>query len=145
MEENENKPEEYVAATAAGGAPEANTAGTEEEKQTLSREEILAISRKENKNGDERDACITQRAMQFAFAAGLLVVGIVQIVLAALDRQVSLELYMVYTAMVTTQGLYCAIKMTKHKGLFIACGVMGGLTFVSFTVMWILQLCGVAL
>lgn len=142
MEQSENKREELAATqteAAVSAQPEA------EEKQELSREEILAISRKENKRGDEREARSMQAAMQLAYSVGLMVVGVVQLVDVCLDQQIPFELYMIYMAMTATMALYCGIKMTRLKAFFLTVGVIIGVCFIGTTVAWILRLCGVAL
>lgn len=145
MEEYENKPEE-------GGATAANTAETvvekepeQETKQPLSREEILAISRKENKNGDEREAQALRKGYQLAFSVGVLLIGVIVLVKVILSGKMPAELWIVYMAMLATWSLYYSVKTGKHKGLFIASGTLSFIACVFWTVYWILQLCGVVL
>ena len=123
MEENENKP-------------------VEEDVQ-LSREEILAASRKENRNGDERDSKIYLRGTQIALSVAMLLMGVIQLVCVFLNRAVPAELWLVYMGMLATWSLYYGIKSGKRRPLFISCGVLCSLVFAGFTTIWILQLCGV--
>lgn len=124
MEENENKLQE-------------------EEAVQPSREEILAASRKENKNGDERDSKIYFRGTQIALSVAMLLMGVIQLACVFLNRAVPAELWMVYMGMLTTWAMYYGIKSGKRRPLFISCGVLGALVFAMFTTIWILQLCGV--
>lgn len=126
MEENENKVLDV----------------TEEENAQPTREEILAISREENKNGDEREKQLYKSAIQIAYSVGSLLTGIIVLVSSVFDK-VPAELMIIYTAMTGTMALYCGIKFTKRKRLFLACG--GGLLAICvfFIVYWILGLCGV--
>lgn len=145
MEERGKAVEQAVQPEEEREAEVAEFAESTEEKQTPTREEILAISRRENKNGDEREAQNLLRATGLAYSVGLIVIGIIQIVNAIIDNEIPLELYMIYTAMTATMGLYCGIKTVKHRALFLACGAVCGVCSIIFTVMWILKLCGVAL
>ena len=110
----------------------------------LSREEILAISREENKNGDEREKQIYKNAIQIAYSIGLIMTGIILLVSSIIDKLPS-ELLIVYMGMSGTTGLYCGIKFTKHRRLFLASGIICLITCVFFIVFWILGLCGVVL
>ena len=121
------------------------TESTEKTETQLSREEILAISREENKNGDERDAQIYKRAMQLAFCIGVIVLGIIGIVSVIVIGETPIELYIVYMAMAAMMGLYCGIKSSKHRALFLAAGIVCTVAFVIMTVLWILKLCGVGI
>lgn len=124
MKENENKPAEGEAVQP-------------------SREEILAASRKENKNGDEMDVQNYRRGMQLAYSVGVILVGIVTIVHTILDGKMPVEIWAIYLGMQATWTLYYTIKSNKYKPLFIACAVISLIAFAFFAVYWILQLCGV--
>lgn len=123
---------------------EAEQTATEEENTPLSREDILEASRKENKNGDERDNKIYLRGMQLAYSIGVVLISIVILTYSILDDKIiPKELMMVYMGMTTTWTLYYAVKSGKRRPLFISCGVVCAVAFVFFTVYWILELCGV--
>ena len=153
MEENEIKPveqndtESEATVTENKGVEQSvggGQAATEESSQP-SREEILAISRKENKNGDERDMQANQRGMGFAYSVGILICGLVYLVDVIVGREMPYELMMAYMGMTATWSIYYAIKNTKHRPLFWACGIVCAITFIFFTVFWILKLCGVVI
>ena len=114
----------------------------EEEKTQLSREEILEMSREENKNGDEREKQIYKNAIQIAYSIGLILTGIILLVSSIIDKLPS-ELLIVYMGMSGATGLYCGIKFTKRRRLFLASGIICTITCVFFVVFWILELCGV--
>lgn len=132
MEENENKPVEV-------------TEEAQQDTQGLSREEILAMSRKENKNGDEREAQSYKTGLQLAYGVGMLFLGIVMLVRVILEDKIPADLWICFTAMMATLGLYYGIKTAKYRALFLTMGVLGALSCILFTVMWILELCGVTL
>lgn len=129
MEDNENKP--------------AKT--TEEVNERLARDEILASSRKENKTGDEREQNLYGKGIQIAYSIGILFISIISIVNTIVLDKTPIELWIVYAAMTAVSSLYYAVRVGKHKPLFLACGIICGIACVFFTVMWILELCGVAL
>lgn len=115
---------------------------TEEADDKPTRDEILARSRAENRHGDERDNHIYKSAIQIAYSIGLILTGIIMLVSSILG-ELPAELMIVYMGMTGTMGLYCGIRFTKRKPLFIACGVICLIASAFFTVYWILQLCGV--
>ncbi len=127
MEENENKTVEV----------------TEEAVNQPSREEILAMSREENKAGDEREAQNAKKAMQIAYAVGIIIIGIIQLVHVFRGDKLPSELYIVCMGMMSTMGFYSGVKMSKQRGLYLAEGIVCGIACILFTVYWILGLCGV--
>ena len=141
MEENEELevqcPEEM--------SPSSDGAVNKEANATLSKEDILAASRKENKNGDERERQGMLTANSLAMSISLLVVAIVLIVSMFVKGEIPFEIMMIYTSILTTQSIVNAVKMSKLRVLYIFSGVTIGLGFIAFTVFWILELCGVAL
>ena len=108
-----------------------------------SREQIFAISRKENKKGDEREVQENLKGMGFAYSVGILICGIVYLVDVLTGRETPFELMMAYTGMTAVWAIYYAVKTSKHRALFVACGVLSTVAFLFFTVFWILKLCGV--
>lgn len=151
MEENENKPVEV-----AGLKNEA----TEAEKQAVmedalgeesaqpSRDEILAISRDENKKGDERELQVHYKAMNISYAVGVIIIGLIFLITAILGRggKATKELMMVYMGMTATWSLYDAIKSGKsgkRRALYLTCGIICTIACLFYLVFWILELCGV--
>ena len=129
MEENENKPQEVT---------------TEEENAQPSREKILALSRKENKHGDEREMQTYNKALQLGYGVGMICLSVVMIVNIIVEDVLPLEMWICFTAYMATMGLYYGIKTnTKKKALFLTEGIFGVACFIFFLVAWILKLCGV--
>lgn len=108
-----------------------------------SRDEILEISRNENKNGDEREKQIYKSAIQIAYSIGIILTGIIMLVTSVLNRELPAELMIVYFGMAGTSGFYCGVKLTKRKPLFFAGGIICSMACLLFIIYWILRLCGV--
>ncbi len=121
-------------------AQESGVQGNDE----LSREDILAASRKENKDGDEREQQTYNRALSLGYGVGMILLGIVMIVSVIVEDKIPAELWMCCSVVWATSGLYYGIRTSKHKWLFLASGIISIIACVFFTVYWILQLCGVA-
>lgn len=115
-----------------------------EEVACPSREQILEGSRKENKRGDEREQQTYNKALVLGYAVGMIFLAIVMLVTVFVEDRVPTELYMCYSSVYATSGLYYGIKASKRRGFFLACGILGVITCIIFIVFWILQLCGVA-
>ncbi|MGN1060978.1 MAG: DUF6442 family protein [Candidatus Coproplasma sp.] len=117
----------------------------EDTNATLSKEEILAASRKENKNGDERERQGVLTAQSLAMSAGLFIGGIVMIISVLVTGKIPIEIWLVIGGMEAVQFIGDAVKMSKQRVLNIVLSVLMCLCFISFVVLWILELCGVAL
>lgn len=115
----------------------------DEKEKTPSKEEILAQSRAENKNGDEREVQYLYKGAYLATAVGFLLYGIISIVLAVLDK-VSCEMNIVTFAILGTMYTVFGAKTTKRKALFLSAGIVCLASSVITAVCWILMLCGVA-
>ena len=129
MEENELKPVET--------AQEAETQPT--------RDEILAISRQENKQGDEREKNLYGKGLQIAYSIGVILIGVISLVNAIVVDKTPVELWIVYMGITSVWALYYGIKVGKHRPLFLTCGILCGIACIFFIVIWILGLCGVLL
>ena len=116
---------------------------TEEANSQLTREEILASSRQENKHGDEREQNINGKGMRLAYSIGILLIGIISLVNTIVLDKTPTEIWIVYMGMTAVWSLYYGIKVGKRRPLFLACGVICSITCVLFTVIWILELCGI--
>jgi len=113
-----------------------------EEEKNLTKEEILAISRKENKNGDEREKQYLYKAAFTATAIGFILYGIISVVLAVLDKK-SYEMNAVFFAMIGSMYFMFGLKATKRRPLYLAAGCVCIAASVVALVLWILGLCGV--
>ena len=110
-----------------------------------SRDEILAKSREENKQGDEREKIIYGKGLQIAFSIGIILIGIISLVNTIVVGKTPIELWIVYMGITAVWSLYYGIKAGKHRPLFLTCGIICSISFLFFTVTWILGLCGVAI
>lgn len=117
----------------------------EEINATLSKEEILAASRKENKNGDERERQGMLTANSLAMSVGILVIGIIILISVIVKDKFPYEVWVIYGSILTTQAIVNAVKMSRLRVFYIVSSVLLGLCSIAFTVFWILELCGVAL
>lgn len=124
MDENENKPAEGEAVQP-------------------SREEVLAASRKENKNGDEREMQSYNKALQLAYGVGMICLSVIMLVNIIVKDTLPLEMWICFSAVMATQGIYYGIKTAKRKWLFLFEGIFGVACFIFFLVAWILELCGI--
>ena len=130
--------------TADAGQPQVDQTATEEENTPLSREEILAASRKENKYGDEMSMQWRDRAGTLAFSAGLLLSGIVMLVTVLVKNYLPYEVYLIICGMQAVQGLAIGIKCSgKIKKVYLIQGILFAVLAALFLAVWILQLCGV--
>lgn len=119
-------------------------AGGEEEKAQPSREQILAISREENKNGDERERQFYIKANSYAFSIGLLMAGLIILVSSLVEKRFPVEVLLITTAMQSAQAFIAARGMRKTRKLYLTVGIAEAVCAVFFLVFWILILCGVA-
>ena len=126
MEENENKT-------------------VEEEVTRPSREEILAMSREENKKGDEMKKNIYKTGASLALRVGIIIAIIFSVVslITGKGEELMLPLYSVVFGMMAADYIYIG-KMENRKGLFALAIVLAVLVVV-ITVLSILWLCGVIL
>ena len=146
MEEKEKKPVEQndTESEVTVTQPVAEE-GSEEKGDKPTREQILEISRKENKRGDERDMQVNTRGMAMAYSVGVLVVALVNLVNVLVGRGMVVELMMAYAGMTAVWSIYYVVKTGKHKALFWVCGILCAITFLFFSAFWILKLCGVVI
>ena len=126
MEENENKT-------------------VEEEATQPSREEILAMSREENRNGDEMKKDVYKTGSYLAFRIGIIIAIIFSAVSLILGKseELMLPMYSVVFGMMSTQSIYIGLK-EKKKGLF-ALAIVMAVSATVLTVLSILMVCGVIL
>lgn len=119
---------------------------TEEEVQPEqpTRDEILAASRKENKNGDERETQTYNKALQLGYSVGFMCLALIMLVNIIVQDVLPVEMWISFSAIWATSGLYYGIKTnTKRRALFLTEGIFCSGTFIFFLVAWILRLCGV--
>ena len=114
-----------------------------EEKLQPTREEILAMSREENKNGDEKERQYFLKANSFAFCIGLMMAGIIILITSLVENRFPIEVLLITTAMQSAQSFIAARGMRKTRKLYLIIGIAETVCAVFFLVFWILTLCGV--
>ncbi len=106
----------------------------------MNKDEILAISRKENKNGDERD--MKHRDKSYAVSAA--VASLVCIIIATVEEMVlersAVDIWLIYVAIEFTMALSGAI-LSKKKWL-IGLSVLMGVLFLGFLYSYIVEVVG---
>ncbi|MCI8369416.1 MAG: hypothetical protein HFJ81_07285 [Clostridia bacterium] len=107
------------------------------------REDILAASRNENKNGDEREKQSFAKAGTLAFSTGLVIAGIILIVTAIRGDRFPVEIMLIVCGMQAVQNIVVAVSNRKLMRLYLILGTVQAIIAVIFLVFWILQLCGV--
>ncbi|MDE7380482.1 MAG: hypothetical protein K2N14_05445 [Clostridia bacterium] len=113
-----------------------------EESTQLTREEILATAREENKYGDEREKQFYLKANSFAFCIGLMMAGIIILVTSLVENRFPIEVLLITTAMQSAQS-FIAARVRKTRKIYLIIGIAEAVCAVSFLVFWILLLCGV--
>ncbi len=101
----------------------------------MNRDEILAKSRKENKNGDERDFKQRERSYSIGASAATLVCIVMAAIEEGLFGRSALDIWVIYTAIEFFTSLSGAI-MSKKKWL-IGLSVFTGVLFVAMTALYI--------
>lgn len=113
------------------------------EGEKCSREEILAVGREENKNGDERERQYYGKANSLAFSVGLLIAGIILLVEVNLNRRFPPEILLLTCAMQAVQSFVVAFGNRKIRKLYLTVEITEVVLSVAFLVLWIFQLCGI--
>lgn len=126
---------------------EENTSTTleAENDKELSRDEILEISRQENKNGDERERQTYAKASSVAFAVSLLVAGIIILVNVFVKDRLPIEVLLIITSAQAAQSFITAHGVRKTRKLYLTLAILMTIVSVAFLVMWILYLCGISI
>ncbi|MDE6557750.1 MAG: hypothetical protein K2K39_01450 [Clostridia bacterium] len=114
-----------------------------EESVQPSREEILAMSREENKNGDEKEKQYFLKANSFAFCIGLMMSGIIILITSLVENRFPIEVLLITTAMQSAQSFIAARGMRKTRKIYLILGICEAVCAVALLVFWILTLCGV--
>lgn len=107
------------------------------------REEILAMSREENKSGDERERQYFLKANSYAFSIGLLMAGLIILVTSLVENRFPIEVMLITMAMQSAQAFIAARGVRKTRKLYFVLGICEAVMAVFFLIFWILKLCGV--
>lgn len=112
-----------------------------EEQTTLTKEEILARSRKENSHGDERSERATLRAGYIAMVAGGLICTVLYLLYFLLLNEVHPELFLVYTAMWT---VFAWIEFYHlRRKIWLICAIAFTVAVIGFLILIILKFAGI--
>ena len=111
----------------------------------LSRDEILEISRQENKNGDEREKQTYAKASSIGFAVSLLIAGIIILVNVIVKDRLPIEVLLIVSSAQAAQSFITAYGVRKTRKLYISLAIVMTVVSVCFLVMWILYLCGISI
>ena len=114
-----------------------------EQYQELSKEEILARSRKENnQTGDERQQQLRNKGLFIATMVGLAFLVVIYIVNFLVYKINSYELCAVIFSVEGVNGILAYKFGTKKRKLCLALGIISLLCSAGMLVLWILRLCG---
>ena len=107
----------------------------------MSKAEILEKSRNENKGGDERDRLAFMRGAQVAFAVAMLLIGVVEIVLACVDKFL-IEPVLIFSGIAGAYNTVLGASKIKNHKVLLVCGITLDIMCVLFIVLWALELSG---
>ncbi len=93
----------------------------------MNKDDILAKSRDENKNGDEREEKIRLRSYATSAVVGAFVCMMFVIIESFFDRSISI-IWAIYSAMMFTKHILDAIQLKKRSD--IGFSIMWGIVFV---------------
>ncbi len=143
MEENENL--DNVQEDAAEAEEIDVTDLFEGEAEPPTKEQILAGARKENEKGDERERQDLIKANSIGMSVGFFIAGIIIIVTCFVKDVIPYEVMMITCGMQAAQTLFVGVRNRRLRKLYITLGVIETIGAVIFSVVWILQLCGVVI
>ena len=106
----------------------------------MTKDEILAQSRKENNDKDVFDLEVQKMAARAAFYSSFGLCIFVSIISWIFTKHVSVQCWMIFFGMLTITFFVKFFKMKKLHELFVALGYL--VIFILLTVVFILQLTG---
>lgn len=107
----------------------------------MDKDEILARSRKENKDMDLVEAEVIARANAIALSVGILICGLLSVLHAVFRDTVDYGVWTVYFSALTTIMIFKYIKLRKwHELVF---GLFYGVCCVTFFVFYLRDVLGV--
>ncbi len=102
----------------------------------MNKEDILAKSRNENKNGDERESDIRLRSYATSASVGALICGLFVVSESYFDRSTSM-IWTIYSGMMLSKSIIDAFMLKKRMDIGLS--VMWGIVFVLHLVLYILD------
>ena len=116
----------------------------EQTEQSLSKEEILERSRKENaKKDDEREQKLIRKGDVVALEVGWLVSAILLLLDRIVLHKYNPELVIAFCITTVVDLILAGKFSTRYKKIYLSLGIIGAIITVTMVVLWILQLCGV--
>ena len=116
----------------------------DEQVTTLSKDEVLERSRKENaKRDDERERKLILKGDMIALEVGWLVSFILLLIDRVALNKYNPELAIAFIVTTTVDLILAGKFGRKHKKLYLTLGIIGAIITTIFVVLWILSLCGV--
>ena len=109
----------------------------------ISRDDVLASSRRENKNGDEREMQYLYKGSHAAVSVGLLVASLIALVSQIVTDSIPVEVFLVAMTMLAVQSFITAHGAGKTVKVYLTLAILSTIVSVGFLVVWILRLCGV--
>lgn len=106
----------------------------------MEKEEILAKSRKENRNMDEREASAAAAAGKLAAQIGMLVCCVIAVLEVTVTGHLSYASWMIYFSILGTMFIVKYIKLKERHELWV--GILYCVLFVMFTVLFVTHLLG---
>ena len=106
----------------------------------MTKEEILAQSRKENNDKDVVDLEVQKTAARVAFYSSFGLCVFVSIISWIFTKRVNVQCWMIFFGMLTVTFFVKFFKMKKLHELFVALGYL--VIFILLTAVFILQLTG---
>ena len=103
----------------------------------MNKEQILAISRSENADLDERERNVYMRAGFFSRTVGAILCMILFVVEIVLNKSVNLSVWIIYLGMNLTTSLVQYVRL-KRK-LFLLSGVIRACLLAAFLVLYVVK------
>lgn len=111
--------------------------------QSLTRDEILERSRKENaKDGDEREQKLLQKGIGISTIVGLVALFTIYLVNVIVLKKNSYELVGLIMLMNGVNYIWQSIYSKKRRKVFLPIGIAYLIVSVAYMVLWVLTLCG---
>ena len=106
----------------------------------MDKDEILAKSRKENKDMDLVEAAVLSKANGIALSVGLMVCGLLSILHIIFLEDMDYSVWVVYFSALTTTMIFKYVKLRKRHELVI--GLFYAACFVMFFVLYLRRVLG---
>ena len=103
----------------------------------MNKDDILKMSRKENKNGDEREEKIKLRSYAISAAIGALICMVFVFLEGYIFDRSTTVIWIIYCGIMLSKSILDAIQLKKRPE--IAFSVLWGFCFISNTVFYILD------